>query len=111
MYHKMKSTLAGLSFVVAFIAGGMLLSEPVPAKPTAAPLSAEAQEAAIALAAVKAAIRIAEAGLAAQAAHEAEAQAAEAARHAAKRLPSRSRLELSMPFYSFGAILPRRRES
>lgn len=111
MYHKVRNTLTGLAIVFAIFSGGVLLSEPVPAKPVAQPMSAEAQQAAATLALIQAAVNIAQAGLAAQAAEEAEAKATEAARHAPPRSPSRLRLELGMPFYSFGAVLPRRRES
>lgn len=42
MYHKIKNTLAGLGFVAAFVAGGLLFSEPVPAARGAAPMPAPA---------------------------------------------------------------------
>jgi hypothetical protein len=42
MYHKIKNTLAGLGFVAAFVAGGLLFSEPVPASRGIAPIPAPA---------------------------------------------------------------------
>jgi hypothetical protein len=58
MYHKVKNTLAGLGFVAAFVAGGLLFSEPVPARggnalPVQAPAPSAHAEAALALALVR----------------------------------------------------------
>ena len=81
MYHKIKNTLAGLGFVAAFVAGGLLFSEPVPATsrglaPIPAPAAATAQaETALAMALVP------------------------------------TRLQTVMPYYSFGATLRRPQES
>jgi hypothetical protein len=108
MYHKMKNTLAGLGIVAAFFTGGLLMSEPVPAE-VAAP-QIEAPEAALALAVVKLALDLSQS----QALSTVQAEAAEAAHKAkaeARQRASRVRLELGMPYYSFGTALPRRRES
>ena len=82
MYHKVKNTLAGLGFVAAFVAGGLLFSEPVPGRdgtpmqlPVQAPAATAQAEAALAMALV------------------------------------RTRLQTVMPYYSFGATLRRPQES
>ena len=58
MYHKVKNTLAGLGFVAAFVAGGLLFSEPVPARggtqlPVQVPAAAAHAEATLAMALVR----------------------------------------------------------
>ena len=58
MYHKVKNTLAGLGFVAAFIAGGLLFSEPVPARggnalPVHVPAATAQAEARVAVAMVR----------------------------------------------------------
>jgi hypothetical protein len=117
MYHKVKNTLAGLGMVVAFVTGGLFFSEPVPAenvRPMGPTVSSD-QEAALALALVKAAVVIAQAGLAEEMAEsDATVEAIEAAIEpaaAATRRGSQLRMQVGMPYYSFGALLPRRRES
>jgi hypothetical protein len=108
MYHKMKNTLAGLGIVAAFFTGGLLMSEPVPAEVVAP--RAEASEAALAVAVLKLALDLSQA----QALSTVQAEASEAAHKArteARQRASRVRLELGMPYYSFGTVLPRRRES
>lgn len=108
MYHKVRNTLASLGLVLAVFTGGILLSEPLPTQAARAPeLSTEAQQVQAAFALVQAALALA------QAAHAAEASTEQVAepRHAPQRDPSRLKLELGMPYYSFGTLLPRRRES
>lgn len=104
MYHKMKNTLAGLGFVAAFVAGGLLFADPVPgAAPHANPLPApttEAPESALAMAIMRTALSVA----------QQEILAAQAAQRRARR-GSQLRLQAGMPYYSFGALLPRRQES
>lgn len=116
MYHKVKNTLVGLGAVAAIFGGGALVGEPVPAKTMDSSLSTEAMHAAVAFAIAQAAVSIAQAEVMAELA----ADAATPARAEKEREPepkpetnssSRLRLELSMPYYSFGAVLPRRRES
>lgn len=106
MYHKIKNTLAGLTFVAAFVAGGLLLSDPLPAAAAPAPamLAADSQDVLVARAV---AIVLLAAG------HELAVRddEAERAERARKLRSSRLRLELGMPYYSFGAMLPRRGES
>jgi hypothetical protein len=118
MYHKVKNTLAGLGMVVAFVTGGLFFSEPVPAenvRPMGPTVSSDHQEAALALALVKAAVVIAQAELAEEMAEsDATVEAIEAAIEpaaAATRRGSQLRMQVGMPYYSFGALLPRRRES
>ena len=106
MYHKVRNTLTGLGFVFAAFCGSLLFGEPVPAEPAVAPMSAEAQEAAAALALVQTAVTLAQAGLTAEAAAQAEAQALEAARHAARRAPSRSRSWGSPPCWFSSWVEP-----
>ena len=84
MYQKMKNTLAGLGMVAIFVAGGLLFSEPVPARgalPGATIPAAQVEAADRALA-----VALARAG-------------------------SQLRLQRGMPYYSFGALIPRRQES
>ncbi len=120
MYHKVKNTLVGLGVVAAMILGGALVSEPVPAKTIGPSLALEAHQARIAAAIVEAAISIALAEGSeksndelsvdpAAVGHSDAQQAVEQDRKA--KSSSRLRLELGMPYYSFGAMLPRRRES
>jgi hypothetical protein len=115
MYHKVKNTLAGLVVVAAFTIGGVALGEPVPAKAPQSGLSIEASQAALALTLVHAAISLAQAEAMAEIAAEAQGTGATPesleAPKAKSRPASRQRLELGMPYYSFGAMLPRRRES
>ena len=104
MYHKVKNTLAGLGMVAVFIAGGLFFSEPVPAEtaprvPVPA-VAAQDPELALAIALVRTALTVAE--------HE--MLAAQAAERRARR-GSQLRLQSGMPYYSFGAMLPRRGES
>lgn len=84
MYHKAKNTLAGLGMVALFVAGGLLFSEPVPAEGPAQVVPAPAVEA-------EAADRALALVLA--------------------RTGSQLRLQSGMPYYSFGALIPRRQES
>ena len=85
MYHKVKNTLAGLGMVALFVAGGLFFSEPVPAGSTpVAPASLPAVQA-----------RVADQALVLVLA----------------RTRSQLRLQAGMPYYSFGALLPRREES
>lgn len=106
MYHKVKNTLAGLAMSAAFMLGGMLLSEPVPAEMARPAAAAETQEAALAQAVLLAAVSLA---TNADSRPATQTVADEAAARA--RTKSRLRLELGMPYYSFGAMLPRRGES
>jgi hypothetical protein len=106
MYLKMKNTLAGLSMVAAFMLGSVLISEPVPAEASRPQATTQTEPLDLALAVMRHALTTAEA--------EARAQAedtAEQAKSAARARSARVRLELGMPYYSFGAMLPRRRES
>lgn len=83
MYHKVKNTLAGLGMAALFVAGGLFFSEPVPARP-------EGGQVAPAL----------------------QAEAAEKALAVVLvRTGSQLRLQSGMPYYSFGALIPRRQES
>jgi hypothetical protein len=110
MYHKVKNTLVGLSMVAAFMVGGLVLGEPVtPPQPIQAH-SAMSPEVAVAvgLLQIVAAIAAAES---APATTELDDAALRAARDARARASARLRLELGMPYYSFGAMLPRRGES
>lgn len=109
MYHKVKNTLVGLSIVAAFMVGGLLLGEPVPAQPEHTQ-RAPAPEAALAVAMLQVAAAIA-ATESAPAAAQLDSAALRAARDARAKASARLRLELGMPYYSFGAMLPRRRES
>jgi hypothetical protein len=112
MYHKVKNTLAGLSMVLAFIVGGVALGEPVqprqaaPQEFHATPATAETAVA-IALLQVAVAVAASEAVQAADGADELAKRAGQLSRARAAKL----RLELGMPYYSFGAMLPRRGES
>lgn len=110
MYHKVKNTLVGLSMVAAFMVGGLVLGEPVtPAQPTQARDAMPAEIAvAIGLLQIAAAIAAAES---APAGNELDEAALRAARDARAKASARLRLELGMPYYSFGAMLPRRGES
>ena len=83
MYHKVKNTLAGLGMVALFVAGGLLFSEPVPAGANRAPTALPAVQ----------------------------AQADEALVLVLARTRSQLRLQSGMPYYSFGALIPRRQES
>ena len=107
MYHKIKSTLAGLGMVAAFVAAGLTLGEPV-AHAQAAPLPGHAVDSNAAAAAI-----VLKAVLAVAAAEAAETAAREAAllQQQDRARASRLRLQLGMPYYSFGAVLPRRGES
>lgn len=114
MYHKVKNTLVGLSAVAAIIAGGALVSEPVPAKTVDARYSTETVHTEVAFAIAQAAVSIAQAAVMAELAADATANAEkerEPERKPETKSSSRLRLELGMPYYSFGAVLPRRRES
>ena len=84
MYHKVKNTLAGLGMAALFVAGGLFFSEPVPARP--------------------------DGGQAAPAPIQAEATE-KALVVALVRTGSQLRLQAGMPYYSFGALIPRRQES
>ena len=84
MYHKAKNTLAGLGMVALFVAGGLLFSEPVPAGGPAQFVPAPAVQAD---AADKALVVV------------------------LARTGSQLRLQTGMPYYSFGALIPRRQES
>ena len=84
MYHKVKNTLAGLGMVALFVAGGLLFSEPVPAGGPAQFVPAPAVQAD---AADKALVVV------------------------LARTGSQLRLQTGMPYYSFGALIPRRQES
>jgi hypothetical protein len=112
MYHKIKSTLTGLSFVLAFVATGALFADPIPTAPSPATrtLSPEAREAALALAVVQTALRIAEHELTA-AAQRTEAEVRDELEASRARRSARLKRELGMPYYSFGTLLPRRGES
>ena len=82
MYHKLKNTLAGLGMVAIFVAGGLFFSEPVPASRNPGHLPAlQAQAADKALVLVLA------------------------------RTRSQLHLQAGMPYYAFGALMPRRQES
>jgi hypothetical protein len=83
MYHKVKNTLAGLSMVALFIGGGLLFSEPVAGGPARdlAPAAAPARADGEQLLVVLA------------------------------RAGSQVRLQAGIPYYSFGALIPRRQES
>ena len=107
MYHKTKSTLVGLGMVVAFMASGLFLAQPLPAKsPIRAAHAPQVADTAILVRAVLA-VTAAE-----QAAQAAELAAREARRISDTRARSaRLRLELGMPFYSFGAMRSRHQES
>jgi hypothetical protein len=107
MYHKVKNTLVGLSMVAAFMVGGAVLGEPVP---SAQPAPARSTEVAIAIALLQVAAAIATAD-SAPAAAQLDDAALRAARDARAKASARLRLELGMPYYSFGAMLPRRGES
>lgn len=108
MYHKIKSTLAGLGMVAAFLAAGLTLGEPVArAQPVpAAAIGAHDEAHAIVL---KTVLAVAAAEAAKAAAREAELTQDPGPQLRARA--SRLRLELGMPYYSFGAVLPRRGES
>lgn len=110
MYHKLKNTLMSLGLVAALFAGGFLFAEPLaPVSPQAAP-APQARELARALALVQVAVALAQANFEATQAGPAPVQGPTWG-HRDGRAPSRPRLELGMPFYSFGTVLPRRRES
>ena len=107
MYHKIKSTLAGLGMVAAFVAAGLTLGEPVAdARSATRPGPVVQSEAAAAAMVLQTVLSLA-------AAEAADAAAREAAnvRQQHRARASRLRLELGMPYYSFGAVLPRRGES
>jgi hypothetical protein len=110
MYHKVKNTLVGLSMVAAFMVGGAVLGEPVPTVPPAQARSAAAPEVAFAIALLQVAAAVV-AAESAPAAAQLDDAALRAARDARAKASARLRLELGMPYYSFGAMLPRRRES
>lgn len=82
MYHKIKNSLAALGMVGAFAAGTLLLVEPVPAQPAAHDVAPAF-----------------------------EAVAADELALVVVRGTSQLRLQAGMPYYSFGAIIPRREES
>lgn len=116
MYHKVKNTLVGLGAVAAIILGGALVSEPVPAKTADAGLSTETMHTEVAFAITQTAVSIAHAAVMAELAADATTtarteKAPEPERKPETKSSSRLRLELGMPYYSFGAVLPRRRES
>lgn len=115
MYHKVKNTLIGLGAVAAIILGGALFSEPVPAKTADARLSTEIMHTEVAFSIAQAAVSIAQAAVMAELAADATTARAEKEREPERKpetkSSSRLRLELGMPYYSFGAVLPRRRES
>lgn len=115
MYYKVKNTLVGLGAVAAIILGGALVSEPVPAKTADSRLSTETVHTEVAFAIAQAAVSIAQAAVMAELAADATTarteKAPEPERKPETRSSSRLRLELGMPYYSFGAVLPRRRES
>ena len=115
MYHKIRNTLAGLALSAAFLVGGLLLSEPLPAE--AAPAQAaspmhDGRTAAIALA--RLALVQLEAEIAAESSELQSSATATASDDSAANPaspPARRRVQVSMPYYSFGALLPRRQES
>jgi hypothetical protein len=74
-------------------------------------VSAEAQLTTLTLAVLQTVIAVAQAEAQAQAQEKEPPAAQETDGHEAASAPSRLRLELGMPFYSFGTVLPRRRES
>jgi hypothetical protein len=111
MYHKMKNTLMGLAAVAAFVVGGVLFSEPAPAGIAQTPRSAESSQLELAFAVATLAMNLARAEAVADAASGDALQAAQRARAEAKARATRVKLELGMPYYSFGAVLPRRAES
>ncbi len=116
MYHKVKNTLVGLGAVAAIIAGSALVSEPVPAKTVDARFSTETVHTEVAFAIAQAAVSIAQAAVMADLAADATTTASTEKQREPERKPetkssSRLRLELGMPYYSFGTVLPRRRES
>jgi hypothetical protein len=116
MYHKIRNTLTALSLAMGVIVATALFSGPAPAEamaPAPAPTSQTAEER-IALAVLTAALTIAANELAHQ---TASAQAnppvspTPVTRGDDVTSGSGLRLQLGMPYYSFGAILPRRGES
>ena len=109
MYHKIKSTLAGLGMVAAFLAAGLTLGEPVArAQPPVPAASVGTHDDAHAIV-LKTVLAVAAAEAARAAAREAELTQDPGPQLRARA--SRLRLELGMPYYSFGAVLPRRGES
>lgn len=125
MYHKFRSTLAGLGMASSFAIAGLLFGAPLTPDPP--PLAAQQQDARIDVTdeaadriAVLAMARIALAVLEAQAAADAAESIADAApplpvttdqdAHPVVRKTSKL-LQLQMPYYSFGALLTRRGES
>ena len=63
MYHKLRNTLAGLGVVLAMFTSGVLFSDPLPAKATATPVSAEAQLTTLTLAVLQTVIAVGTGGL------------------------------------------------
>jgi hypothetical protein len=110
MYHKMKNTLMGLAAVATFVMGGVMFSEPTPANVAQPAKSLEAQQVELALAVASLALSVVKAEMVAEASAEA-IDAAQQAQAEAKARASRVKLELGMPYYSFGTALTRRAES
>ena len=110
MYHKAKNTLTGIVAAAAFLVGGALFSDPAPAEIAQPARVVEDAEAELALAVVRLALQVAKAELVSEARGEA-IQAAQRASAESRARASRVKLELGMPYYSFGTALPRRAES
>jgi hypothetical protein len=120
MYHKIRSTLTALGLSLGVITASVLFSGPIQAVPNAITpaiaLTPEQAEKRLALAILDAAISVAAAGITLQTASanaDPREQPASPRPDTAEPVTSRTglRLQLGMPYYSFGAILPRRRES
>lgn len=110
MYHKVKNTLMGFAAVAAFVLGGVALSEPVSTEVAQPQRSLEAQQVELAFTVARLALNLAQAEVVAEAGSEA-LEGAQRAQTEAKARASRVKLELGMPYYSFGTVLPRRTES
>jgi hypothetical protein len=119
MYHKIKSTVAGLGMAAAFFAASLMLQSPLKPATAAQPSQAQperrmdAQELAI-RGLTLIALSVIENELGAQPTEQADPAVpvtSEAPAASLSGAASRLRAQLGMPYYSFGAAFPRRGES